>query len=73
MGDALESRGAGVTRGYAPARVWTWHCDFCPHTSGDLAYHQWQLPKPDEMRAKGWFIAELFGDKCPNCNKKGTK
>ena len=45
----------------------TYTCDRCGKTSGDLATDQKDLPTPDEMRRRGWFIAETWGDRCPEC------
>ncbi|WP_435298520.1 hypothetical protein [Timonella sp. A28] len=56
-----------MTRGHTNQPVWTWHCDRCGNTSGDLAYSQQHLPTPDQMRAKGWHIAEKWGDLCSRC------
>lgn len=58
-----------MTRTYTAKPVWTWKCDECGiekhlarSQSGALG-----LPSPDEMRERGWFIADSFGDKCPKC------
>lgn len=56
-----------MTRTHTPKAVWTWICDRCGRSSGDLAWTQWGLPTIDEMRKRGWFIAELVGDMCPRC------
>jgi hypothetical protein len=50
--------------------AWTWFCDQCGTGSGDLAHEQSGprgLPTPDEMRARGWYIAPKWGDLCPEC------
>ncbi|WP_407316686.1 hypothetical protein UQW22_10015 [Isoptericola halotolerans] len=57
-----------MTRAHTTDPVWTWHCDRCGRTSGDLSYGQSELPNYAAMRARGWFIAEKFGDLCPDCN-----
>lgn len=58
-----------MTRTYTTKPVWTWKCDQCGREtmlartqSGALG-----LPTPDEMRQRGWLIADIFGDKCPIC------
>lgn len=56
-----------MTRSHTHRPVWSWFCDRCGGTSGDLAWHQSQLPTPDEMRARGWYVAELYGDLCSRC------
>lgn len=56
-----------MTRGHAKRPVWTWHCDRCGATSGDLAYQQSLLPSPAVMRERGWFIADRWGDLCSRC------
>lgn len=56
-----------MTRAYVKRPVWAWHCDRCGVTSGDLAYNQQYLPTPDEMRERGWYIAEKWGDLCARC------
>ena len=58
-----------MTRTYTKKPVWTWVCDEC-FVEVDLGRTQNHLPSPDEMRERGWFIAELFGDKCPTCVAK---
>lgn len=58
-----------MTRAHTKQPVWTWQCDRCGATSGDLAYNQKDLPTPDEMRARGWFIAEKWGDLCSRCQQ----
>jgi len=37
------------------------------------AWNQSDLPTPDETRIQGWFIAEIWGDKCPKCRLKEVK
>lgn len=59
-----------MTRAHIRRPVWTWFCDLCGRTSGDLANEQSDLPSPDDMRARGWFIAETWGDRCPTCQMK---
>lgn len=58
-----------MTRTYTAKPIWTWKCDECGREqllareqSGSMG-----LPSMDEMRERGWFIAESFGDKCPLC------
>lgn len=61
-----------MTRAHVKFPVWSWHCDRCGATSGDLARHQGHLPSPDEMRRRGWFIADTYGDLCSRC-KEGVE
>ena len=56
-----------MTRTPTSSPVWAWQCDHCK-TFGPIATSQSALPKPDEMRALGWYIADRWGDLCPNCN-----
>ena len=56
-----------MTRAHFKRPVWTWFCDRCGKTGGDLATEHQGLPTPDEMRRRGWFIAETWGDRCPEC------
>ena len=58
-----------MTRAHFKRPVWTWLCDRCGKTSGDLATEHQDLPTPEQMRARGWFIAEMWGDRCPECFK----
>jgi hypothetical protein len=62
-----------MTRAHTTRPVWTWKCDECGFETGDLSCQQYGLPSPDVMRARGWFIADMFGDKCPACVKKTTE
>lgn len=58
-----------MTRTYTARPVWTWKCDRCGRES-DLARSQSGtngLPAPDAMRERGWYVAEVFGDLCPEC------
>lgn len=56
-----------MTRTHTAQPIWTWSCDRCSATSGDLAHLQSGLPPPDEMRERGWFIADTWGDLCSRC------
>jgi hypothetical protein len=56
-----------MTRAFTDSPIWTWKCDRCGRSSGDLATHQSQLPDPDEMRRRGWYIADVYGDLCSRC------
>jgi len=55
-----------MTRTYTAKPVWTWRCDECGHEER-IAREQSLLPTPAEMRAVGWFIADRWGDLCPEC------
>lgn len=55
-----------MTRTYTAKPVWTWRCDECGHEER-IAREQSLLPTPAEMRQVGWFIAERWGDLCPEC------
>ena len=59
-----------MTRTHTKRPVWVWQCDECGIES-DFAYLQAGLPLPVEMRKRGWFIAEKWGDKCPMCVQGG--
>lgn len=54
-----------MTRGQF--KSWTWLCDHCRRSSSDFEFHHSQLPSADEMRARGWYIAPFYGDRCPSC------
>lgn len=59
-----------MTRTYTAKPVWTWKCDQCGREH-ELARNQsgpGGLSSMEQMRARGWFIAESFGDLCPPCN-----
>lgn len=56
-----------MTRAYTTTPIWTWKCDRCGRESTDLAREQQRLPTLEEMRDRGWHIAEKWGDLCPNC------
>lgn len=55
-----------MTRTYTRNPVWTWVCDECDREEF-LARSQSELPTMEEMQVRGWFIAETFGDLCPQC------
>ncbi|GAA2182451.1 hypothetical protein GCM10009785_21800 [Brooklawnia cerclae] len=59
-----------MTRSPTRRLVWTWYCDRCGRGSEDLAWEQGGLPRPDEMRKRGWYIAPKWGDLCPDCAVK---
>lgn len=61
-----------MTRTWAKLPVWVWQCDSCGAES-DFAPRQTALPLPNEMRERGWFIAEKWGDKCPDCALAGKE
>lgn len=58
-----------MTRTHTKLPAWTWMCDECGREES-LSRDQVGLPEPEQMRQRGWFIAELFGDKCPKCNRE---
>jgi hypothetical protein len=58
-----------MTRTFTKNPVWTWECDSCGFEA-ELARDQSGLPDFDQMRAKGWWIAEKFGDQCPSCREE---
>lgn len=58
-----------MTRTHTARPIWTWRCDECGIESGDLAFDSSGLPSYDDMRRRGWFIAEKWGDKCPKCKE----
>jgi len=55
-----------MTRTHTKKPAWTWKCDECGHEER-LAREQSLLPTPAQMREVGWFIAKLWGDRCPEC------
>lgn len=57
-----------MTRTHTQRPIWVWKCDSCGKEQG-LATEQNHLPGAEVMRAAGWFIAEQWGDKCPECVK----
>jgi hypothetical protein len=59
-----------MTRTFTRDPVWTWYCDRCDRSSGDLSWLGNGLPTADEMRSRGWFIAEKWGDRCAQCVAK---
>lgn len=57
-----------MTRSHIDSPVWVWSCDRCGRKDvTHLAVSQQSLPSPDEMRTRGWFIADQWGDRCPWC------
>lgn len=56
-----------MTRAHVTFPVWAWHCDRCGCYGGELGHEQRDLPTPDEMRVRGWYIAEKWGDLCSRC------
>ena len=59
-----------MTRSFTMRPAWTWYCDRCQTSSGDLAWEQGELPSTEAMRERGWHIAPTFGDLCPDCHKE---
>ena len=58
-----------MTRTHTARAAWTWRCDACGREHA-LGREQSDLPSPDDMRARGWFIAKTWGDRCPDCQAK---
>ena len=58
-----------MTRTFTQNPVWTWRCDRCGREES-LSREQSGLPEVEQMRQRGWFIARLFGDLCPECNRE---
>lgn len=56
-----------MTRTHTSSPVWTWKCDSCGLEALPLARVQSDLPSKSMMELRGWFIAEKWGDKCPDC------
>lgn len=61
-----------MTRTHVKRPVWVWRCDECSRTDHRLEFESSQLPTPEQMTREGWFIANLWGDKCPDCNAKAA-
>lgn len=61
-----------MTRRGTKEPIWTWACDEC-NREFDIGRTQGDLPALDEMRERGWFIAEQWGDKCPECVLAGKE
>lgn len=59
-----------MSREYVRKPVWTWYCDQCGRSSGELAWQQSRLSSLETMRAAGWYIAQIHGDRCPDCLAK---
>ena len=59
-----------MTRKHTERPVWCWACDSCGREFPIYELVQGLLPTPDQMRAAGWFVAEKWGDKCPECVEK---
>lgn len=62
-----------MTRQYTVRPTWSWYCDRCGQSSGDLKWEADWLPSVEEMRARGWFIAENYGDLCLGCRVSDEK
>lgn len=62
-----------MTRTHVTQPVWAWHCDVCKRVDFRMVFTQSALPSADEMRAEGWFIATVWGDKCPDCQPHDSR
>ncbi len=62
-----------MTRTHTRSPVWTWKCDSCGYEALPLARVQAGLPSRAAMESRGWFIAEKWGDKCPDCVLTGKE
>lgn len=60
-----------MTRTHTREPVWTWVCDSCGFEANPTARSQSGLPSKTAMESRGWFIAEKWGDKCPECVQGG--
>lgn len=56
-----------MTRRHTPCPAWEWACDKCYRVGDELTRHQRDLPTAEEMTARGWHVARLWGDLCPQC------
>lgn len=61
-----------MTRSHTSKPAWTWSCDHCGRES-ELGWTQPDLPGPDAMRKKGWHVAAVYGDLCPECNTHNNR
>lgn len=46
---------------------WRWVCDTKGCDSATEPVRRADLPGVNEMRAAGWFVAEVWADECPKC------
>ena len=58
-----------MTRAYFKRPVWTWFCDRCGKTGGDLATEQRDLPTPEQMRRRRLLIAKPYKKKSHKSDK----
>lgn len=55
------------TEGHASTWEWQWLCDQDGCGAHTPPVHRDALPTPGQLQASGWFIAKLWGDRCPAC------
>ncbi|HET9656563.1 MAG TPA: hypothetical protein VFP72_14495 [Kineosporiaceae bacterium] len=60
------------TEGHYSTWLWRWVCD----RTGCKNEHPVQtrkhsLASPEDMQAAGWFVAKVWGDRCPSCVEAG--
>jgi len=60
------------TKGHYSTWIWHWVCDRIDCKGADpVRVPKYQLPEPEEMCRRGWFVAKHWGDRCPDCVKAG--
>ena len=62
-----------MTRRHSNNPVWCWACDSCEREFPIYEASQGLLPTKEQMQTAGWFVAEKWGDKCPECAEKAVQ
>jgi hypothetical protein len=60
------------TEGHSSTWLWHWVCDRIGcKTQDPTTTLKRGLPSPEDMQARGWFVAQKWGDRCPACVAAG--
>lgn len=60
------------TEGHYSTWLWHWVCDRIGCKSVDVTMaSKNELPSEAEMQRRGWFVAKVWGDRCPVCVSAG--
>lgn len=60
------------TKDHYSTWTWRWICDRIGCKTVDtITASKHKLPSVEEMVARGWFVAKVWGDRCPACVAAG--